>query len=156
MTYFGGKLHGTKIDNVTSYKIIAITTLLSGVVIWIYYRSFIVSELSVELQRYPFHDLESLSKTNYRLELILFHSKLFFKTWYIHRLVSGSKSTNYYAALTVDIPVYKKIMESNVDPETSFNSLSDSIDLTLKRPNTVLFYGKHVVLNMKEFECKVS
>ena len=47
-------------------------------------------------------------------------------------------------------------MESNVDPETSFNSLRDSIDLTLKRPNTVLFYGKHVVLNMKEFECKVS
>ena len=80
MTYFGGKLHRTRIDNVTSYKIIAITTLLSGVVIWIYYRSFIVSELSVELQRYPFHDLESLSKTNYRLELILFHSKLFFKT----------------------------------------------------------------------------
>ena len=66
MIYFGGKPSPSNISFLQSYKFLVFVSLLGGVVVWISYRAFLTSELSVEVKRYPFHDLASLSKTNYR------------------------------------------------------------------------------------------
>ena len=64
---FGGKPSGqTQIDSRRSYKAIIFVSLLGGVIIWIAYRSFLTAELSVTHKKYPFNDLESLSKTNWK------------------------------------------------------------------------------------------
>ena len=49
-----------------SYKIISVTSMLGGVVIWIAYRAFLSAELAIVIKKNPFTDLESLSKTNFR------------------------------------------------------------------------------------------
>ena len=59
----GGK---TYIYNRKSYKIISVTSMLGGVVIWIAYRAFLSAELAIVIKKNPFTDLESLSKTNFR------------------------------------------------------------------------------------------
>ena len=63
---FGGKASGTPIDSKKSYKIIVFVSLLSGLLIWMFYRSFIIASLSVQVTEYPFKDIESLSKTKWR------------------------------------------------------------------------------------------
>ena len=63
---FGGKPIPTSIDSRRTYKMLVFTSLLSGVVVWIAYRSFLTAELAVEIKKYPFSDFESLSKTNWR------------------------------------------------------------------------------------------
>ena len=65
MANFGGKPMLSKIGHVNSYKSTIFLSLLAGLVVWISYRAFITSELSVIVAKYPFNDLESLSKTNY-------------------------------------------------------------------------------------------
>ena len=65
MGNFGGKVHTSSIDHKNSYKTFIFSSLIGGVVVWSYYRSFLVSELSIELKKYPFTDLNSLTKTNY-------------------------------------------------------------------------------------------
>ena len=55
----------SKIDNFNSYKSLIFTSLLGGVVIWISYQAQLTSKLSIDLTKFPFNDLESLSKTNY-------------------------------------------------------------------------------------------
>ena len=64
--YLGGKPTPTSIDTRKSYKSIVFVSLLGGVIIWIGYRSYLTAELSVTIKKYPFNDLYSLSKTNYR------------------------------------------------------------------------------------------
>ena len=66
MFYFSGKPCPTKISYLNSYKFLLFVSLLGAVVTWISYRAFLTSELSVEIKSYPFHDLDSLSKTDYR------------------------------------------------------------------------------------------
>ena len=62
----GGKPTPTPIDSKKSYKLIVFVSLLSGVLIWMFYRSFIIASLSVQVKEYPFNDMESLSKTKWR------------------------------------------------------------------------------------------
>merc|ERR1712062_266953 len=50
-----------------SYKIIIFTSLLSGTIIWLCYRACLTGELSIVNQIFPFHDLESLSTTDWKL-----------------------------------------------------------------------------------------
>ena len=64
--YFGGKPSGTQVDSRRSYKATIFVSLLGGVIIWIAYRSFLTAELSIREKKYPFNDLESLSKTDWR------------------------------------------------------------------------------------------
>ena len=66
MGYFGGKPQATAIDSRRSYKAVVFTSLLGGVVVWIAYRSFLTAELAVVIKKYPFTDLESLSKTDWK------------------------------------------------------------------------------------------
>ena len=60
----GGK--PSKIENNTVYQIVLFHCLLVGSVVWMAYRASFTSELSVTKLILPFHDLESLSKSNYK------------------------------------------------------------------------------------------
>ena len=64
--FFGGKPAATPIDSKQFYRIIIVVTLLCGTLIWIYYRSRLTAELAVTLKVYPFTEMVSFSKTNWR------------------------------------------------------------------------------------------
>ena len=63
---FGGKPTATKIDKKRSYKAIVLTSLLSGVCIWISYRSMLIAVFSVTYKTYPFNDMEDFARRNWR------------------------------------------------------------------------------------------
>ena len=63
---FGGKPTTTKIDKKRSYKVVVFTSLLSGVLIWISYRSMLSALFSITYRKYPFNDMESFGRTNWR------------------------------------------------------------------------------------------
>ena len=62
----GGKPNHTKVDSKPGYKVIVFSSLLCGSIIWICYRSSLTAELSVSLKKYPFHNMDTLSKTKWR------------------------------------------------------------------------------------------
>ena len=64
--FFGGKPSPNSIDSKSSYKTAIVATLLCGTVVWISYRAHLTAELSVLEKKYPFKDIESFSKTNWR------------------------------------------------------------------------------------------
>ena len=64
--FFGGGPNVTPIDSKSYYKITIVVTLLCGAVIWISYRAGLTSELSVISKSYPFTDIMTFSKTNWR------------------------------------------------------------------------------------------
>ena len=64
--FFGGKPNPSPIDSESYYKTTIVTTLLCGAVIWISYRAGLTSELSVSSKAYPFTDMKSFSKLNWR------------------------------------------------------------------------------------------
>ena len=64
--FWGGRPIPTPIDKKSSYKIMIMATLLCGTVIWIAYRAELNSKLAVLEKKYPFNDMESFSKTNWR------------------------------------------------------------------------------------------
>ena len=64
--YFGGKPSGTAIDSKRIYKFIVFVSLLGGTIIWISYRSFLTAVMSVNIKKYPFNDMYTLSKTDWR------------------------------------------------------------------------------------------
>ena len=63
---FGGKLLKYNIGYIASYKTLLFFVFLDGVVMWISYRAFLFSELSTPHFKYPFDDLDSLSKSGYK------------------------------------------------------------------------------------------
>ena len=63
---FGGEPSGTAIDSRITYKIIVFVSLLGGITIWISYQSCLTAKLAVDIKKYPFNDIYSLSKTNWR------------------------------------------------------------------------------------------
>ena len=63
---FGGAPTITNIDSNQIYRFTIIVSLYCGTVIWISYRAKLTSELSVIDKHYPFTDLESFSKTNWK------------------------------------------------------------------------------------------
>ena len=65
MVNFGGQPSPTIIDNFNSYKSVIITSLFGGLVIWASYNAQLTSRLSVDVKKYPFNDLDTLSQTNY-------------------------------------------------------------------------------------------
>ena len=66
IAFFGGKPTPTSIDSKRSYKAVVFTSLLAGVVMWIAYRSYLSAALAISFKSYPFTDMESLSKTNWK------------------------------------------------------------------------------------------
>ena len=53
------------VDHITSYKVLLFAFALDGLVLWIAYKSFLYPELSKELTKDPFKDLDSLVNSNY-------------------------------------------------------------------------------------------
>ena len=85
--YCGGKPNKTSIDTRKTYKAVIFISLLGGAIIWMAYRSYLTAELSVILKKYPFNDLESLSKSNWRyLNSFNFKSML---AWQFHLFSTG-------------------------------------------------------------------
>ena len=63
---FGGRCFRLNMEDITSYKVSILTSLLTGTILWMAYRSHLTSELSIYEQRYPFKDMESFSRTKWR------------------------------------------------------------------------------------------
>ena len=61
---FGGKPSSVHKNN--SYQIAVFVCLLSGSIVWIFYRAFLTPELSIIKLKQPFNDLESLLASDYR------------------------------------------------------------------------------------------
>jgi hypothetical protein len=53
-------------DYLQSYRLIILTSLAVSTVIWLCYRANLTADLVVAKKMLPFHDFESLTKTNYR------------------------------------------------------------------------------------------
>ena len=66
IAYFGGKPTKKSFDTQTPYKIIILTSLLCGSLIWISYRSHLTSALFIKRKELPFTDLKTFLKTNWR------------------------------------------------------------------------------------------
>ena len=66
IAFVGGPPKNTAIDKKILYKIVVFTSLLSGSIVWMSYRGTLQAELSVSEKKYPFLDLNGLSKTNWR------------------------------------------------------------------------------------------
>ena len=64
--FFSGKPSNTFVDGKQSYKIVAFTSLLCGTIFWAFYRSQMNAVLSIRSEALPFHNLESLAKTDWR------------------------------------------------------------------------------------------
>ena len=64
--FFGGKPNVTPLDSKSYYNATIFVTLLCGTVIWISYRAGLTSELSVKSKSFPFTDMVTFSKTNWR------------------------------------------------------------------------------------------
>ena len=63
---FGGAPTVKKIDLYQSFKLTICVSLLCGSIVWISYRAKLTSELSIIDKYYPFTDLESFSRTNWK------------------------------------------------------------------------------------------
>ena len=66
IAFVGGPPKNTAIDKRMLYKVVVFTSLLSGSILWMSYRGTMTAELSVSEKKYPFLDLNGLSKTNWR------------------------------------------------------------------------------------------
>ena len=64
--YFGGEPSETAIDSKRTYKFVVFVSLLGGIIIWISYQSCLTAKLAVDIKKYPFNDMYSLSNTNWR------------------------------------------------------------------------------------------
>ena len=116
-------------------------TILDGLVIWISYQSFLYSELSTPHTKNPFHDLESLSNSQYKLVILMVYFDILAKKYIliliISRLYTGKKDS--YISNVLSTPLYKSVKENNVDLESSFNVFKISINKTLTEPKSALF-----------------
>ena len=61
---FGGK--SNKIQRTNAHRVVIFNCLLMGSIIWMYYRASFTSHLSIAKLKFPFEDLESLSKSDYK------------------------------------------------------------------------------------------
>ena len=62
---FIGTPFQSETDHIKSYKILVLAFMVDGLVFWTAYESFLYTELSTPLIKNPFHDLESLAKSDY-------------------------------------------------------------------------------------------
>ena len=136
----GGKPASTSIDSRKSYKMTVFISLLSGLIIWIAYRSYLTAELSVIINRNPFDSLEELSKSNWRLILA---SKSHTATKLILEAKPGTSN--------------HKVNQNNVDENSIVQSKDERIEILLNEPNTAAFcYNGYVITSEAFRNCKVG
>ena len=61
---FGGK--PASVHKINSYQIVVCICLLAGSIVWMFYRAFLTSELSIIQLKQPFNDLESFLASDYK------------------------------------------------------------------------------------------
>ena len=61
---FGGK--PASVHKINSYQIVVFICLLAGSIVWMSYRAFLTSELSIIKLKQPFNDLESFLESDYK------------------------------------------------------------------------------------------
>ena len=61
---FGGK--PASVHTINSYQIVVSICLLAGSIVWMSYRAFLTSELSIIKLKQPFNDLESFLESDYK------------------------------------------------------------------------------------------
>ena len=67
----------------------------------------------------------------------------------------GKRSSS--SSITImNAKVYENLRKNNINQDTSFNSIRESIKKTLSKPKSALFYARFVVDNQEEYECKVN
>ena len=136
----GGKPASTTIESMKSYKMTVFTSLLSGLVIWIAYRSHLTAELSVVIHKNPFDSLEELSKTNWRL-ILADESNV--ATKLIMKAEHGSP--NY------------QVNQNNVDENSKVHSKEERIEILLNEPKTAVYcYNGFVIASDAYKNCKVG
>ena len=136
---FGGKPSATSIDSKKSYKVTVTTSLLSGLIIWIAYRSFLTSELSVVREKLPFEDLEGLANTNWKLTL-----------------PSRTSTTSQQFIDPLPNSVYERISENNMDDNSFIKDQKQLEERLLQEPNTATFTFVGHLKNTKSYaNCKV-
>ena len=73
--FFGGSEDYSKNIGKGSYNIVCLSSMLGGLVIWLSYNGYLTADLLAIENRYPFNDLESLSKSNWRYNFRLLKKK---------------------------------------------------------------------------------
>ena len=73
--------------------------------------------------------------------------------FYSHRLYTGPKDTHVFNVLSS--PVYKKVMENNVNLEFSFNDWDVSKEKTLKEPKRAYLSDSESSIRY-EYKCQVN
>lgn len=99
---FGVNLSTTQKKDILSHKIILFTSLLCGNIIWMAYQGFLTSELAVVKLLLPFHDMNSLSKTDWRLITPIASSSM------TQKITESTEGTDFH-----------KVLKNNID-ENSF------------------------------------
>ena len=63
----------------------------------------------------------------------------------------------YRGQILLNDPIYRKVKENNIIPDSSFNTNIDvGIEKTLNHSNAAFFHLTYMVSNMKSAKCKVS
>ena len=93
-----------------SNKILVITCLLMGNITWCFYCGFLTSQLTIPLEKYPFHDLESFLKSDFQLKMMF-------------------KSLENYFSEAEENSIHRKIYETKINIEDYKNN--DVIDISL-------------------------
>ena len=109
IAFFGGKPTPTAIDSKRSYKAVVFTSLLAGVVMWIAYRSYLSAALAISFKSYPFTDMESLSKTDWKYVLLQMKNSAFLIIDYVH---SDYSPLENLPELVKHLPLVSKVLLS--------------------------------------------
>ena len=73
---------------------------------------------------------------------------------FIIRLYSAKRSGAFVSGLLSN-PIFKDVVKSNVDNDTSFNALDITIEKTLSEPNAALYYYKDFINSLlRKYDCK--
>ena len=136
---FGGRCFRLNLEDITSYKVSILTSLLGGTIIWMAYRSHLTSELSIYEQRYPFNDMESFSKTKWRL------------------LTMGREhSTTKFLTTANPGSVYQQVHINNMNNESFHDDSDEAIKKVVAVPHTALWKDVSSTKISKEYvNCKV-
>jgi hypothetical protein len=140
MANFGGKPVPSKFDTIQSYRFIIFTSLLAGTVVWISYRASLTSELSVEKKKFPFNDLESLSKTEYRLTTL-------------------EEGNAYHGLFITASPgsIYQRLLQNNMNSD-SFITNYEAFESMFNNPKEARLQdiqGIQTILTTNKYKCKV-
>jgi len=120
-----------------SFKVISFSALLFGNILWLTYNGALLSALVTPKVTKPFNDLESFSKSSYRL----------------NTYIKGSAPASFWMQSPPN-SIFKTIFEQNMD-DSSFNTYKESMAKTIDEPNEA-FYGSFMNIQQEKMDCKLE